>query len=895
MELKKYQQDTLNDLADYMEQLAKDNDLRKAYRNFWLKKGVDISNIETNQFIHSYDNTIKGVPRVMFKVPTAGGKTFIAANSLKVIFDHLPAERPKVVAWFVPSDSILKQTYKNLSDPSHPYRQRINSHFNNRVVVVDKEAALSGTGIQPGQIAEQLTIFVLSVQSFAANNKDGRRVFRENSSLAAYATAFGNSNMIDGADETSLIQAIAHLNPVVIIDESHNFEAKLRIELFEQINPAFILDLTATPRQKSNIISFVDAKKLKDANMVKLPVILYNRDTTTDVLYDAITLRSNLEKRAETLRKNGGHYIRPIVLVQAQPKSEKDNETFEKVREKLVAAGINENWIKIKTAEKDELKGIDLMSEECEVRFIITVNALKEGWDCPFAYILASLANKTSRIDVEQIVGRVLRLPHTTKHADEFLNYSYVFTSSNNFRETVESVIKGLNNAGFSSKDTRIIQEEKEFTPPQTLPTTGLFGTFDDDNQTDTSENTKEENSGDNDFDTEELKEKLETEQEKANASTSDDDNSDEEPQSSTNDILTKAHEANEEYENDNKETEDTGIPSEIAGKMKNYTIKEDYKEIAEQMQLPIFVKKVNVSVFNENGTIKLTKKILTEGFELEKADKNIDFTRTVDEAVRIDLEKRSEDEYVPKQYIIKESQLHVIRELFVGYGIESKRTQLKEKIAKRLKFDEVHEPHISNYIADVLKNLNDEELVDLFNNDFRTEQAFKRKIDSLTAEYQQKNFKMLLDKGQIKCEANYKFPDRIFPDKTAIGLSKGLYTEEFGDINNFEYEVISAVANLDNVVFWHRNPERGNGFCINGFINHYPDFIIYTQSGKTILLETKGDDRDNSDSRKKIELGKCWENKAGNDKFRYFMVFDKTKCENAYNKTDFLNILKEL
>ena len=470
MELKQYQQDTLNDLAAYMEQLTVDNNLQTAYRNFWLKKGIDISSIENNRFIHGYDNTtVQGVPRVMFKVPTAGGKTFIAANALKVIFDHLPAEHPKVVAWFVPSDSILKQTYKNLSDSSHPYRQRINAHFNNRVVVVDKETALAGTGIQPGQIREQLTIFVLSVQSFipAKNKKgeltnEGLRSLRENSSLTEYAKLINESNKVEQADETSLIQAIACLNPVVIVDESHNFGSNMRIDALAKINPSFILDLTATPREKSNIISFVDAKKLKDANMVKLPVVLYNRNSTEDVLFDAIQLQRTLERRALIMKENGGRYIRPIVLFQAQPKSDKDNETFDKVKQKLVSAGIPENYIKIKTAEKDELNGIDLMGETCEVRYIITVNALKEGWDCPFAYILASLANKTSQIDVEQIVGRVLRLPYAARHADEYLNLSYVFTASVDFRQTIESVLQGLNNAGFSPKDARIATPEYE-------------------------------------------------------------------------------------------------------------------------------------------------------------------------------------------------------------------------------------------------------------------------------------------------------------------------------------------------------------------------------------------------------------------------------------------------
>lgn len=911
MELKQYQQDTLDDLAAYMRQVSEDQDLRKAYANFWMKKGIDISTIDNNRFIHSYDNsTVPGIPRVMFKVPTAGGKTFIASNALKVIFDHLPAEHPKVVAWFVPSDSILKQTYRNLSDPEHPYRQRINIHFNNRVVVVDKETALAGTGIQPGQIREQLTIFVLSVQSFAANNKDGRRVFRENSSLADYAKAFGYGERIEGADETSLIQAIAHLNPVVIIDESHNFEAKLRVEMFQQINPSFILDLTATPREKSNIISFVDAKKLKDANMVKLPIILYNRDNTTDVLFNAITLRNTLEKRAEEIRKKGGRHIRPIVLVQAQPKSDKDNETFDKVKQKLIDAGINETWIKIKTAEKDELKGLDLLSEDCVVRYIITVNALKEGWDCPFAYILASLANKTSRIDVEQIVGRVLRLPYTTKHADEFLNLSYVFTSSNNFRETVESVIKGLNNAGFSAKDTRVIDTIQPFQEEQ-QPNSTTSSLFDNTEDSQDVKNQKEqstcsngniEENDDNDFSPDDLKAKLDKEEVVVSKSEGDcngcnpEENESESESSITDEILKQAHDANDNYEKENKEDDHSNIPSDIKDKVKMYTIKEDFKEVANQMILPIFMKKVNTSnIFNPQGhTIKLTKTILTEGFELEKADKNINFTRTEEEAVKIDLEKRGEGEYVPKQYKMNDEQISVLREMFAGYGIEGKRNQLIGKIAKRLHFDEVNEPHISNYIRDVLKDRSDEELMDLFDNDLLTERAFKQKIDSLVADYQQKNFKTLLDKGQIICEEIYQLPKSIVMGKKATGLSKGLYLEEDGDINNFEYSVIAAVANLENVLFWHRNPERGEGFCINGFLNHYPDFIIHTQNDHIILLETKGDDRDNSDSRRKLELGKFWANKAG-DKYRYFMVFDKRELDGAYTKEKFLEILKEL
>lgn len=77
------------------------------------------------------------------------------------------------------------------------------------------------------------------------------------------------------------------------------------------------------------------------------------------------------------------------------------------------------------------------MSKGCAVRYIITVNALKEGWDCPFRYILATLANKSSVVDVTQILGRVLRMPYVRKHKIDFLNLSYVFTASSHFQETL--------------------------------------------------------------------------------------------------------------------------------------------------------------------------------------------------------------------------------------------------------------------------------------------------------------------------------------------------------------------------------------------------------------------------------------------------------------------------
>lgn len=470
MELKKYQQAVLDDLDLYIEELDKQSTIKSAFRSYWANKGISVDSVESD-YLRPYNDEITGVPNITIKVPTAGGKTYIACRALKHIFQIYSENKPKVVVWFVPSDPILKQTYNNLRNPNHPYRHALDIDFANRVNVVNKESALVGENIHPTQLKENLTILVLSVQSFASNNKDGRKARRENENLAEHVSSYTYSDkMLTNADETSLLQVIAQLNPVMVIDESHNFESsELRIDLKKEINPSFIFNLTATPKENSNIISFVDAMQLKMGNMVKLPVIVYNHKTTTDVIANAIALQRSLESKAKKQQEEGGKYIRPIVLFQAQPKIADDNITFEKIKEKLIEGGIPEEQVKIKTANKDEIKNINLMSESCEVRYIITVNALKEGWDCPFAYILASLANKSSKIDVEQILGRVLRLPYTKKQSEELLNLSYVFTCSADFQDTLSRIVESLNNAGFSKRDFRVANSSQENTSESSI------------------------------------------------------------------------------------------------------------------------------------------------------------------------------------------------------------------------------------------------------------------------------------------------------------------------------------------------------------------------------------------------------------------------------------------
>ncbi|MDE3236948.1 MAG: DEAD/DEAH box helicase family protein [Bacteroidota bacterium] len=864
MELKPYQQQVINDLSLFLEQVQETKDTKDAFQNFWAKHPRTPLQPFSGTAIEPYKNNVPKVPNICVKVPTAGGKTFIACNALKTIFDAFDYDRPKAVVWLVPSITILDQTIKNLKDPYHPYRQKINSHFGNKVEVFDKAALLQGSGFNATTIKEQLNILVFSFDSLRAKNKEDRKVFQENGNLQSFENLLGRDT------EITLGAVIKYLNPVVVVDESHNAESDLSVDMLKELNPCFILDLTATPRNNSNIISFIDALELKRENMVKIPVIVYNHQDKTEVINSALQLQKRLELQAIKEEKKGGKYIRPIVLFQAQPKNAEDNTTFEKLKEKLIELKIPADHIKIKTATINEIKNEDLMSRDCAVRYIITVNALKEGWDCPFAYILASLADKSSAVDVEQILGRVLRQPYVMKHNFPLLNLSYVLTASSKFLDTLDNIVKGLNKAGFSDKDYKLadpamIEEAKKQEPLTQLK---VFTTTESEIEEDITA----------DIDTSRIS-VLET-----NTI----------PSTTVSQIEQTAIEQNEAFEKTVSEMDTNNgisLPSELQKLVKTFNLKEIFKEQAGQINLPQFYLKVLGSdLFGVKEEQPLEKENLLEGFKLSQQPTDIIFDSITSELYKVDLDE-TKKEHTPTFVRLDGD----VKESVMAYILDPTRKESRVKnFTKRImdiigNMYPIPDKEIEKYISRILEDFKDEQFNDFANNEYTYTDKIKNKIKSLSELFAEKKFKDYLDTDKVFIKPAYTLPPSIAPGDTAKDITKSLYEKE-GSMNGFEERIINEIANLSNIAFWTRNIEK-KGFRINGFLNHYPDFIIQTRSRKTILLETKGD---HLDAEQKIRLGNLWASKAGNN-YRYFMVYERRTVDGAYKLDDFLNIIKDI
>ncbi|MDR0735906.1 MAG: DEAD/DEAH box helicase family protein, partial [Zoogloeaceae bacterium] len=386
------------------------------------------------------------------RVPTGGGKTRIAGQSIaRVTRDFLAAEYT-LTLWLVPSEPIREQTLYALKTPGELLHEDMRELFGG-VSVLDLREALHLT---PATLNSGNAIIVATMQSFKRDNAEGLRVYRQNGTLQSHFEGASEAQKGEG----SVVDAIRLRRPFIIVDEAHNQGTPLATETLVRLAPSCILELTATPdrlRQPSNVLASVSAATLQAEDMLKLPLELATHPDWRASLTEAIARVRKLEKEAEEEERATGERIHPVVmLIQAERKA-KGKVTFtpEIVKRHLIDDfQIPPESIAIATGQLDELdeKRLDAPGFP---QFIITVDKLREGWDCPYAYVLYSFRNTTSATAVEQVLGRVLRMPHVRRKTREALNRSYAYVVSSDFAATVQGLKDGLAQSGFERLETR--------------------------------------------------------------------------------------------------------------------------------------------------------------------------------------------------------------------------------------------------------------------------------------------------------------------------------------------------------------------------------------------------------------------------------------------------------
>ena len=461
---KKYQSALLASVEKYFRACREWNDAKRAFLNTMLDLWGEPGSYRP---IAGFE---EGMPYFCLRVPTGGGKTRLGARSVPLVNRYLLQTEHSVILWLVPSNAIREQTIKAFRDREHPYHADLREAGPLTVLDLDEAKSLTRPTLDTSTV-----LIVATAQSFRHQDMDKLKVYESSGALQHHFDGLSpeqRSNLLpgpEGAMAYSLANVLRLRRPFVVVDEAHNARTELQFETLARFRPSGILELTATPDLKktpSNVLHSVSATELKIESMIKLPILLETEANWQKVIAYAIDKRSQLQTLADREHLAGAAYLRPLVLIQSQPRS-KDHDTLhaEALKEELMRNhGIPEDEIAIATGETKDLAEVDLFAKSCRIKFIITQQALAEGWDCSFAYVLASVAELRSETRVEQLLGRILRQPEATLRPSPELNRSYAYVASKDFGATAAALRDRLvEGAGFDQADAwQLVAAAKE-------------------------------------------------------------------------------------------------------------------------------------------------------------------------------------------------------------------------------------------------------------------------------------------------------------------------------------------------------------------------------------------------------------------------------------------------
>jgi type III restriction enzyme len=440
------------------------------------------------------DGCGRPVPNAVLKVPTGGGKTWLAVCAVSRVMGRYLDRNTGFVLWVAPNEAIYTQTLKHLKDRDHPYRQALDRAAAGRVRIMEK-----GDRLDARDVETNLCVMLLMLQSANRQTKETLKMFRDRGDVHGFTPPEGdqaghaalregvpNLDVYDLAEGTqewplakdSLGNALRIVRPVVVLDEAHRAISELAFETIYGFNPSFVLDLTATPQdvqprgganpregRYANVLVEVTGRELDREGMIKMPLNLDPRQGTDwkATLNAALETLNGIDADAARLRADTGRNIRPIMLVQVERTGADQRDSgyihADDVRDWLLTAGFDEAEIAIKTAEQNDLsqpENQDLLSPTNRVRAIVTKQALQEGWDCPFAYVLCALAASSNLRAMTQLVGRILRQPDAIKTGIAALDECHVVTHHADTGTVVAAIKNGLERDGLGDLVLRI-------------------------------------------------------------------------------------------------------------------------------------------------------------------------------------------------------------------------------------------------------------------------------------------------------------------------------------------------------------------------------------------------------------------------------------------------------
>lgn len=424
--------------------------------NKWRLQSPNLPNIaqvawdslEHNEHIRPYC-TVKdvenvSVPCAAVVIPTGGGKTITALASGIAAIETLRDDWCFLV-WVVPSEAIFVQTKRYLEN-GYLLDFAIDAGFSDLNL-----KTIGSTWTDLDLDKSKLTVLLVSQQSIFGDRADLH--FRRPSDALRHLTLWKNS-----PDEPSLINFLRLKRPIFLIDECHRTYTETGRAFFRQNALAeAILEFSATPKDFSaseypNVLHSSPARDLIDEELLKNPLVChFEQNSSIETLMKTIVReRKKLEKNLIQV----GYRPKPKFLISCRRTSEQHAEdplSVQSIRNILISEGVNESRIAIKSAQRDDLVGIEIDSFSCQIEFVLTQRALVEGWDAKSVFGIVLINEIGASLTNFQIVGRGLRQPDKKYFVRPELNAVHVYLNSDKQDHALKQIGEFLDGEGLSN------------------------------------------------------------------------------------------------------------------------------------------------------------------------------------------------------------------------------------------------------------------------------------------------------------------------------------------------------------------------------------------------------------------------------------------------------------
>ena len=432
---------------------------------------------------------------------TASGKTAILADAVSSMCVY--SELSPVVLWLSKGKVVVEQTYENLS-PNGKY---------NHLLGEAEVQLLAEYDAQSVREADSPQVFFATVGTF--NDKDqaegNKLIYRSD---------------IDSADR-SIWEALkgredeeGHQRPLfVVYDEAHNLSSQ-QADLLLELEPQALLLASATlsqlpqrindqidkvrewSRPSDWFVTYVSPREVAESGLIKSTIVLGGyrspmEETVSTLLSDMSQARveaasNHLEGSPKAI------YVCNTNIVEGNAyKTDDANRPFQQ-REAppiLIWRYLTEHhhidpstiavYCNLKVRKEFPLpEEFRLFSggdkdyaafTSGNFQHIIFNLGLQEGWDDPLCYFAYVDKGMESKVQIEQVVGRVLRQPQTRHFPAERLNtaHFYVKVDRNDvFNEVLSSVSHRL---ASEAPEIRLIQKSPEKVAPEQIGPKGDF------------------------------------------------------------------------------------------------------------------------------------------------------------------------------------------------------------------------------------------------------------------------------------------------------------------------------------------------------------------------------------------------------------------------------------